>query len=108
MTRNGIATKVAARTAPEVWKGSVMPNVSSSHGPSRPRLPKASSRATPPTVGGSTIGRSTSERTKVLPGNSVRASSQASGTPSTSDSPSAQKETSSDSFSAWVVSGLVR
>ena len=34
MTRNGIATKVAATTAPEVWNGSMMPKVSSSQGPS--------------------------------------------------------------------------
>ncbi|GAA2956230.1 hypothetical protein GCM10020227_24190 [Streptomyces flavovirens] len=70
MTRNGIATKVAARTAPEVWNGSVSPKVSSSHGPSSPRRPKARRRATPPTVGGSTIGRRTRERTKALPGKS--------------------------------------
>ena len=103
-----MATKVAATTAPEVWNGRVMPKVSSSQGPSSPRRPKPSSSATPPTVGGSTIGSSTSERTSALPGKWTRASSQASGTPRTRDSPSAQKETSSESRSASVTPGLVR
>ncbi len=108
ITRNGIATNVAASTAPEVWKGSVIPKVSSSHGPSNPRRPKASSRATPPTVGGSTMGSSTSERTNALPRKGTRASSHASGTPSSKDSPSAQKDTSNERRSACVVPGLVR
>ncbi len=108
MTRNGIATKVAATTAPEVWNGSTMPKVFSSQPPSSPRRPKPRSSATPPTVGGSTIGSSTSERTSALPGKLTRASSQASGTPSSSDSPSAQNETTSDSRSASRTSGLVR
>lgn len=108
MTRNGIATKVAATTAPEVWKGSVIPKVFSSQGPSSPRRPKPRSSATPPTVGGSTIGSRTRERTNALPGKSVRASSQASGTPSSRERPSAQKETSRESLSAWVTPGLVR
>ncbi len=108
ITRNGIATNVAATTAPEVWKGSVIPKVSSSHGPSSPRRPNASSSATPPTVGGSTMGSSTRERTNALPGNGTRASSQASGTPSSSESPSAHRETSSESRSASVVASAVR
>ncbi len=108
MTRNGIATNVAASTAPEVWKGSVIPNVSSSHGPSRPRRPNASSSATPPTVGGSTIGSSTSERTNALPGNGTRASSHASGTPKSSERPSDQSETRRERRSAWVVGSAVR
>lgn len=108
MTRNGIATNVAASTAPEVWKGNVTPKVSSSHGPSSPRRPNASRRATPPTVGGRTIGSSTSERTNALPGKGTRASSQASGTPSSRESPSAHRETSSESRSASVVASAVR
>ncbi|CAI4166363.1 hypothetical protein CCOS2040_14690 [Streptomyces albidoflavus] len=108
ITRNGIATKAAATTAPAVWNGRVSPKVDSSHGPSTPRRPKASSRATPPTVGGSTMGSSTSERTSALPGNGTRASSQASGTPISSESSSAQPETTSDSRSAWVTCGVVR
>lgn len=108
MTRKGIATKVAATTAPEVWNGSVIPKVFSSQGPSSPRRPKPRRSATPPTVGGSTIGRRTSERTSALPGNSIRASSQARGTPSRSERPRAQNETSRDSLSACVTPGLVR
>ncbi len=50
--------------------------------PTRPRRPKTSSSATPPTTGGSTSGTVTSARTSRRPGNSTRASSQASGTPS--------------------------
>lgn len=106
--RNGMATKVAASTAPEVWNGRVIPKVSSSQGPSSPRRPKARRSATPPTVGGSTIGRSTRDRTNALPGKSTRASSQASGTPRTRERPRAQAETIRDSLSAWVVPGLVR
>lgn len=58
--------------------------------------------------GGSTIGSSTSERTNALPGNGTRASSQASGTPNSSESPSDQSETSSESRSASVVASAVR
>src|SRR5438067_1861945 len=61
MTRKGIATRVSARTAPAVVKGRWTP-IEASAGPSRPLRPKASSRATPPTTGGSTIGRVTSAR----------------------------------------------
>ena len=103
-----MATNVAATTAPEVWNGRTMPRSLSSQGPSRPRRPKPRSRATPPTVGGSTIGRRTSERTSALPGKWTRARSQASGTPRTRDSPSAQKDTRSDSRRASVTPGPVR
>ena len=63
-----MATKVSAITAPAVVNGSVMPNRRSSHWPTSPRRPKASSRATPPTTGGSTIGKVTSARTRLRPG----------------------------------------
>lgn len=103
-----MATKVAATTAPEVWKGRVIPKESSSQGPSSPRRPKPRSRATPPTVGGSTMGSSTSERTRALPLNLTRASSQASGTPRTSERPSAHRDTRSESFRASTTPGLPR
>ncbi len=108
MTRNGIETKVAATTAPAVWNGSCTPNQLSSHPPSRPRRPNPRSSATPPTVGGSTIGSSTRERTSALPGKSTRASSQASGTPSSRDRPSAQQETTSEIRRASTTPSEVR
>ncbi len=103
-----MATKVAATTAPEVWKGRVIPKESSSQGPSSPRRPKPRSRATPPTVGGSTMGSSTRERTRALPLNSTRASSQARGTPRTRERPSAHRDTRRESFRASTTPGLPR
>ena len=60
-----------------------MPNHWSRYWPTNPLRPNASSSATPPTTGGSTSGRVTRARTSRSPGNSVRASTQASGTPTT-------------------------
>ena len=48
-----------------------------------PRRPSASSKATPPTTGGSTIGSSVIARTSERPGYETRAWTHASGTPST-------------------------
>ena len=85
MTRNGMATNVWATTTPVVVNGSVKPNQRSRYWPRRPRRPSEKNRATPPTTGGSTIDSVHSARTSPRPGNDTRASSQASGTPNTTD-----------------------
>jgi hypothetical protein len=85
MIRNGIATKVSAMTTPAVVNGKVMPVHSSRSRPRTPCRPNASSRATPPTTGGSTKGRVTSARSTEMPRAGERASTQASGTPSIRD-----------------------
>src|SRR5438132_3707702 len=81
ITRNGIATNVSAMMAPAVVKGRWTPKVVASHPPTRPRRPKASSSATPPTTGGSTIGNTVRARNTDRPGKVSRAKVQASGTP---------------------------
>ena len=108
ITRNGIATKVCATTTPAVVNGSVMPNQSSRYWPTSPRRPSAKNSATPPTTGGSTIDSGHSARTAPRPGNSTRASSQASGTPNTIDSAVAHSEVTSDSRSAVSAVSSVR
>src|SRR6266516_7149057 len=108
MTRNGSATNASAMIAPGVVNGRVMPKRRSSHWPTSPRRPKASSSATPPTTGGSTIGRVTSARTKFRPGNGTRASSQASGTPTSVEAATAPTEQTSDSRSAVNTAGSRR
>ena len=95
-----MATNVSAITTAAVVNGSVIPNAASSHSPTRPRRPSTSSSATPPTTGGSTSGTVTSARTRRRPGKSTRASSQASGTPSSRHSPVATVAVTSDSRSA--------
>ena len=65
-----------------------------------PLRPKASNSTNPPTTGGSTSGSVTSARTRPMPGSRTRASTQASGTPSSSDSTVAALAHSSDSRSA--------
>ena len=64
-------------------KGNANPVASSSGSPSSPVRPNAVRRATPATTGGSTIGTVTSTRTSVRPRKSTRASSHATGSPST-------------------------
>ena len=65
-----------------------------------PLRPKASSSTSPPTTGGSTSGSVTSARISPMPGSRTRASTQASGTPNSSDSTVAAVAHSSDSRSA--------
>ena len=79
---SGAATKVWARTTARMVNGMVMP-IASNGVPSTPRRPSTSSSASPATVGGSTMGRSTMASTRPLPRNSRRASSSASGVPKT-------------------------
>ena len=100
-----MATNVSASTTPAVVNGSRTSNHWSSHWPARPRRPRASRSATPPTTGGSTMGSRTSARTTLRPGNSMRASSQASGTPSTIERPWPQSEHTSESRSASRTDG---
>ena len=69
--------------------------------------PKTSSSATPPTTGGSTSGTVTRARTSRRPGNSTRASTQASGTPSSRHSAVARVAVCSDSRSAVSTPGSV-
>ena len=71
--KNGAATNAWATTTPSVVKGSVMP-ASPSVWPASPFRPNAVSRATPATVGGSTIGRSMNASSTRLPVNSRVAS----------------------------------
>src|SRR6266511_5061232 len=107
-TRKGSATNASASTAPAVVNGSVTPNARSSHMPASPRRPNASSSATPPTTQGSTMGSVVSARTRSRPGKATRASRNASGSPSSSDSAAAPSEHSSDSRNAVSTSGAVR
>ena len=100
MTRNGIATNASATTTPGVVNGSVMPNQASRYWPTMPRRPNASSSAMPPTTGGSTSGTVTSARASRRPGNSARASSHASGTPTTNEIAVAAVAVTSESRSA--------
>ena len=62
-----MATNVSARITPAVVNGSVMPNHRSRYCPTSPRRPNATSNATPPTTGGSTIGNNASARTNDRP-----------------------------------------
>src|SRR5437870_7718897 len=82
-----------------------MPKVVASQPPSRPRRPNASSRATPPTTGGRTIGSTVTARSTARPGKLSRARVQASGTPKTRAIAVADNEASSDRRSAVRTSG---
>src|SRR5580700_231344 len=86
ITKNGMATNDSATITPGVVNGSEKPTALYSGSPTRPRRPYASSSAMPPTTGGSTIGSVVKPRTRALPRNCTRASSQASGKPKTSAS----------------------
>ena len=59
-----MATKVSATTTPAVVNGRVIPNQASRYCPTTPVRPSASSRATPPTTGGSTSGSVTRARSR--------------------------------------------
>src|SRR5437879_1249937 len=96
ITRNGIATNVSAMMAPAVVKGRWTPKVVASHPPTRPRRPKASSSATPPTTGGSTMGNTVRARNTDRPGKVSRAKVQASGTPRVSAIAVAERDASND------------
>ena len=78
-----MATKVSAMTTASGVNGIVSPNQESRYRPTNPVRPNASSSATPPTTGGSTSGRVTRARSRRWPGKLVRASTHASGTPTT-------------------------
>src|SRR3954462_2492922 len=105
ITRNGRATNASATTTPAVVNGSVTPNQRYIHWPSSPLRPRASSSATPPTTGGSTRGTVTSARTRRRPGKDARASTHASGTPTSRQNSVARVAQTRDSRSAWRISG---
>ena len=77
-----------------------MPNHWSRYRPRNPLRPKASSSATPPTTGGRTSGSVTRARNSRRPAKSVRASTQASGTPTNSEMAVATVDVHSESWSA--------
>src|SRR6266851_595913 len=77
-----------------------MPKVVASQPPSKPRRPKASNRATPPTTGGRTIGRTVIARSTARPGKVSRAKVHASGTPKIRATAVADKEASRERRSA--------
>src|SRR4051794_8827860 len=108
MTRNGIATNVSAITTAAVVNGMVMPNHASRRSPTSPLRPRTSSSATPPTTGGSTSGNVTSARRSRSPGIVDRASTQASGTPRTSEMSIASVAVSSESQRASSTSSVPR
>ncbi len=86
-----------------------MPNHSYSHDPTSPlRRPNAASRPTPATTGGMTSGRTTIARTRVFPGNVLRARTHASGNPRTNEIAAAVVATTSESRSAVSAVSLVR
>ena len=99
-TRNGIATNTCATTTAGVENGSDTPNHRSSHSPISPRRPIARKSATPATTGGNTIDRVQIARTRPRPGSRLRASSQASGTPSSTETAVATSEVASDNHNA--------
>src|SRR5438477_1204888 len=99
-TTSGIDTKVVATTAPAVVNVSWIPSASWSHRPTTPLRPRATSSPTPPTTGGSTIGRTTAARSRLRPGNSPRASTHARGTPTATEIVVAASDTSIDNRSA--------
>src|SRR3954454_18379554 len=107
MTRNGIATNVSAITTAVVVNGIVTPKAWSSQRPTIPCLPSTRNSATPPTTGGSTSGTVTSARSTDRPRTRERASTQASGTPSTRDTSVASVAESSDNRSACPTTGSV-
>ena len=105
ITRNGMATNTLAATTPQIENGSRNPVASSSGSPMRPRRPNAKSSAAPPTTGGNTIGSVTTARSTDRPGKSVRASSHASGTPSTTEMTAETDDVTSESSSASTTIG---
>ena len=88
-----MATNVCATITPAVVNGSVMPNHRSRYWPTQPAPARARRTGRRrPTTGGSTIDSVQSARTSPRPGNEMRASSQASGTPKSIDSAVAHSE----------------
>ena len=105
---SGVATKAFARMTPQIEYGSSRPVASCSGPPTTPRRPSANSSAAPPTTGGSTMGSVTSARTAERPGNGDRASTHASGTPTTAASTAAAIEDTTESTAASTTKRLDR
>src|SRR2546423_13449658 len=82
-----------------------MPKADASQPPTNPRRPKASSKATPPTTGGRTIGNTVTARRTARPGKVSRAKVHASGTPKTRAIAVAENEASRERRSAVRTSG---
>jgi len=107
-TKKGIETKTAARIDPVVLNGRVIPNQLLSHLPKKPCLPKAKSKAVPPTTGGRTIGRSTIARRSLINGNFALAKNHAIGVPNASTIRVAEKLTISDRKKASETTSVPR
>src|SRR5271157_1987788 len=73
-----------------------------------PVRPNASSKATPPTTGGSTSGRVTRARSRRCPGKLLRASTHASGIPITREIAVLADAVHSERVRAWVASDPLR
>src|SRR5579884_3566658 len=108
ITRKGMATKVSATITPGVVKGRPKPVAVATGPPTSPRRPKARRRATPPTTGGSTMGRIATPRSSSRPGNRRRASTQARGTPSRQARAVEASEATSESSRAVLTPGSAR
>src|SRR5215467_10778951 len=108
MIRKGMATKVSAMMTASGVNGIVSPNQESRYWPTNPTRLNASSRATPPTTGGSTSGSVTSARRSRCPGKVVRASTHASGTPMTREIPVVTVAVHRERMRAWVASVPLR
>jgi hypothetical protein len=100
ITRNGMATNVSAMTTAVVVNGMLTPRCSYSGRPRMPCRPITRNSATPPTTGGSTSGTVTSARSTDRPRMRERASTQAIGTPSRSETTVATVAENSDRRSA--------
>src|SRR5205085_3933130 len=79
----------------------------SSWGPTRPRRPRARSRAVPPTTGGRTMGRVVRARTRLRPRYSTRACTPAKGTPRARARAVADTDVTRDRRRAWPASSEV-
>ena len=107
-TKKGIETNTAATTDPAVVNGRVKPNQSFSHLPKKPCLPKAKSKAVPPTTGGRTIGRSTTARSNFIKEKLDLAKNHAIGIPNTNTIRAAEKLTNKESKKASRMTSLPR
>ena len=103
-TRKGMETNTWAITTAVVEKAMGIPH-SFRCAPSRPRLPKVDSSAIPATTGGIVIGSTARIRAILTPGQ-LRASSSASGTPSTTQTTVELKQVRIDSHRAACADGV--
>jgi hypothetical protein len=88
--------------------GRVKPNQSFNHLPKKPCLPKAKSKAVPPTTGGRTIGRSTTARSNFIKEKLDLAKNHAIGIPNMNTIRAAEKLTNKESKKASRMTSLPR